>query len=89
MNTVFLLVPADPELLDTLAAVGAEGEDREPVLEDEDGDEDNDRDNDMAVDLVHVSGRCMPYDDEEHERGPWAPTEPGTAEPVRGGRGVS
>ncbi len=31
----FLLVPADPKLLDTLAAVGAEAEDRELDLHDE------------------------------------------------------
>ncbi len=33
----WLLVPASPWLLDTLAAFGAEAEDREPCLEDEPG----------------------------------------------------
>ncbi len=31
----WLLVPADPRLLDTLAAFGAEAEDREPFMDDE------------------------------------------------------
>ena len=32
---VHLILPARPELIDALAAYGAEGEDREPALEDE------------------------------------------------------
>ena len=35
----WLLIPASPWLLDTLAAFGAEAEDREPCLEDEPSDD--------------------------------------------------
>ena len=46
----WLLVPADPKLLDTLAVFGAEAEDRENDLENERDDRDNDNALDFAMD---------------------------------------
>ena len=61
-----LILPARPELLDALAAFGAEGEDREPILEDEkDEGEEDDRDSDNPADREAMTASGMPYEDEE------------------------
>ena len=64
----FLLVPTTPDLLDILATVGAEADDRENDLEDErDEGEEDDRSSDYAVESGgprYDSLHCAPYDDD-------------------------
>jgi len=63
-----LILPARPELLDALAAFGAEGEDREPILEDEkDEGEEDDRDSDNPADREAMTASGQSYDDEEDD----------------------
>ena len=53
----WLLLRADARLLDTLAAFGAEAEDREPGMEDEE-ETDDDTTNDLHVDDADLEDDC-------------------------------
>ena len=55
-------------MIDALAAYGAEGEDREFILEDElDEGEEDDSDSDNPADRAAMTASGQPYDDEEDD----------------------